>query len=389
MCARICATRELPDSHTAAHIRTAVQEILQECEASRPLNTYVTDNGANVKAAFKDVPWLGCAGHNLNLVLTHAFSDEDTDTIGNLLAMLALCKNIVRYSKKSRLQTKLEVSLKPAVPTRWNSNLRMMESVAKNLEKLRQLANDDGDKKLQRFMLDVNDQLLADVIALLQPFDAATRMLSADKSPTLHLTVPAKLQLQKHLAAKATDSSIIGAIKVRLLSRLDGYFHIKPLHKVAAILDPRLKGSILPEPCRQTAISDLKVMVADAAANEVSAPTPSTSTEQAGDTPPPNKKLKHDDFLADILETCQQPDVDEVSSYMACIQKSDDLLLYWQGKEKTWPKLSALAKLILAIPATSTSSERSFSTAGRTLEKRRSQLMPSSVDGLMFLHGFH
>ena len=45
--------------------------------------------------------------------------------------------------------------------------------------------------------------------------------------------------------------------------------------------------------------------------------------------------------------------------------------------------------LILAIPVTSTSSERSFSTAGRTLEKRRSQLKPSSVDNLMFLHGFH
>ena len=46
--------------------------------------------------------------------------------------------------------------------------------------------------------------------------------------------------------------------------------------------------------------------------------------------------------------------------------------------------------LILAIPATSSSSERSFSTAGgRTLEKCRSQLKPSSVDGLMFMHGFH
>ena len=77
------------------------------------------------------------------------------------------------------------------------------------------------------------------------------------------------------------------------------------------------------------------------------------------------------------------------SRYTACIQKSDDLPLYWQGKERTWPKLSALAKLILTIPATITSSERSFASAGRTMEKHRSQLTPSSVDGLMFLHGFH
>jgi len=87
LCARVCATRELPDSHTAARICTAVQEILQECKALRPHNTYVTDNRANVKAEFKDVPRLGCAGHNLNLVLTHAFSDEDTDMIGDVLAL--------------------------------------------------------------------------------------------------------------------------------------------------------------------------------------------------------------------------------------------------------------------------------------------------------------
>ena len=77
-------------------------------EAWRPQNTYVTDNGANVKAAFNDLSWLGCAGHNLNLVLTHTFSDEDAVEVSDVLTLLTVCKNIVRYAKKSRLQTKLE-----------------------------------------------------------------------------------------------------------------------------------------------------------------------------------------------------------------------------------------------------------------------------------------
>ena len=393
LCARIVATRELAESHTAAHIRTAVKEILDECEAWRPQNTYVTDNGANVKAAFKDLSWLGCAGHNLNLVLTHTFSDEDAVEISDVLTLLTVCKNVVRYAKKSHLQTKLEISLKPAVATRWNSNLRMIESVSRNLDTLRQISNTDGDKKLQRLLLDVNDQLLVDVIAVLRPFDAATRMLSADKSPTLHLTAPAKLQLQKHLVVKATDSSIMAALKQRLLSKLEVYFHVQPLHKVAAVLDPRLKGSILPEDCKRSAVSDLKTMVSAAAAaaadGTATASLNADTAEQDSDRGPPSKKVKLDDFLADLLEICQQSDVDEVDNYMACVQKSDDLLLYWQSKENTWPKLSACAKLLLAVPATSTSSERSFSTAGRTLEKRRSQLKPSSVDGLMFLHGLH
>ena len=51
------------------------------------------------------------------------------------------------------------------------------------------------------------------------------------------------------------------------------------------------------------------------------------------------------------------------------------------------PRLATEARVLLGVPATSTSSERSFSLAGRTLEERRSTLSPTSVDGLLFLHG--
>jgi len=53
-------------------------------------------------------------------------------------------------------------------------------------------------------------------------------------------------------------------------------------------------------------------------------------------------------------------------------------------------KISVSASVVrglLEVPATSTSSERFFSLAGRTLEERRSQLSGPSVDGLLFLHG--
>jgi len=38
------------------------------------------------------------------------------------------------------------------------------------------------------------------------------------------------------------------------------------------------------------------------------------------------------------------------------------------------------------IPASSAASERVFSTAGRLLEKKRTNLAPSSVNSLLFLH---
>ena len=45
-----------------------------------------------------------------------------------------------------------------------------------------------------------------------------------------------------------------------------------------------------------------------------------------------------------------------------------------------------VAKKLLAIPATSTPSERSFSVAGRLIEERRTSLDPDNVNALLFLH---
>lgn len=65
----------------------------------------------------------------------------------------------------------------------------------------------------------------------------------------------------------------------------------------------------------------------------------------------------------------------------------DDIIQFWRSNSAKWPKLAAVARTILPIPATETSSERVFSTAGRILEERRTQLSAEAVDNLMFLHG--
>ena len=49
------------------------------------------------------------------------------------------------------------------------------------------------------------------------------------------------------------------------------------------------------------------------------------------------------------------------------------------------PKLYAVARKVLCVPASSAASERVFSTARRLLEKRRTSLAPSSVNSLLFI----
>ena len=78
---------------------------------------------------------------------------------------------------------------------------------------------------------------------------------------------------------------------------------------------------------------------------------------------------------------------DEIEDYLTCTETSSSILNYWESKSRIWPKLSAISKVILAVPATETSSERVFSIAGRTLEERRTQLSEENVDDLLFVHG--
>ena len=68
-------------------------------------------------------------------------------------------------------------------------------------------------------------------------------------------------------------------------------------------------------------------------------------------------------------------------------QEVTDILQFWNGKTTTWHDLSQVARGLLAVPATSTSSERSFSLAERTLEERRTQLAGDNIDALLVLHG--
>lgn len=71
---------------------------------------------------------------------------------------------------------------------------------------------------------------------------------------------------------------------------------------------------------------------------------------------------------------------------MACSDTDQDVLAFWRRKAAVWPKLTTVAHTMLAVPATSTSSERAFSLAGRILEERRTQLSLDTVDSLLFLH---
>lgn len=73
----------------------------------------------------------------------------------------------------------------------------------------------------------------------------------------------------------------------------------------------------------------------------------------------------------------------EAPSYM-------DVIEFWKKHHKTFPKLAAVAKVVLALPLTTSKSEGSFSVAGCVVRSRRASITPMRVEKVLFIHdNFH
>lgn len=130
----------------------------------------------------------------------------DTDSLFRpVVDMVSTAKEIVTTLKHIQTQNKLETTLKQMVSMRRNSTLIMLKSVANNLESLRTAGAETNHRSLQKSLLDVNDDLLLNIINVLELFYTATRLVSADQTPTIHLVVPVRMQLLKGVKVCAGD----------------------------------------------------------------------------------------------------------------------------------------------------------------------------------------
>jgi hAT family C-terminal dimerisation region len=114
--------------------------------------------------------------------------------------------------------------------------------------------------------------------------------------------------------------------------------------------------------------------------------------------PTKRSRLDFTDF-EDVSNTADQSSpsctFDEVAHYlqlklttadMKALDGENGILAWWKVQAVRTPRLAAVARFVLAIPASSASSERSFSAAGNTVSSRRSALDPDNVDCMLFLH---
>ena len=101
------------------------------------------------------------------------------------------------------------------------------------------------------------------------------------------------------------------------------------------------------------------------------------------------QKKKSSLQFSKTLDSSSDDKKDEIEYYLRlspCYEEDTfEILTWWKRNEIDLPKLANLAKFILAIPATSTASERNFSASGITVTQLSSSIDPNTVDSILFL----
>ena len=88
------------------------KKILEEFNAMKPLNIYVTDSPSNMRAAFCD--YVGCCCHNLNLVLLNSLQDDGKEDgiPKEVYQLIITCKELSAHAKRTKIYTLLQNTLK-------------------------------------------------------------------------------------------------------------------------------------------------------------------------------------------------------------------------------------------------------------------------------------
>ena len=176
------------------------------------------------------------------------------------------------------------------------------------------------------------------------------------------------------------DSIVVSEMKERGRANIYSKWgkRLQPIHYAALLLDPRGKHSpAIPQVDKDSGkyvIQDLLKLF-----------------EGCSNTTPVEKKNSEQSSF-EFYQEAEQPHESEteLDKYLKepvafGVKTPLQLLEYWKIQQKLYPNLARVGRIVLAIPASSATSERCFSDAGFTINIRRSSLDPDNLNKLLFI----
>lgn len=361
---------------------------IDETKISANVSDNTPANPATVRS--KKADWIGCAAHQVNLIIQALFDPKNKMYRSSLRAYIEVCtavRNLVSYYNRSK-KFELDISLKQEFEIRWDTKYLMCLSVLVN--ELRLLAIRGSNKETQSIkqLVDAIDfEVLRELVPVLKLFYEARLMISTEQKSTLNLVLPIKKKLLIKLAEQPGDSERLNNLKNAFRREITNRLVVNETHLIATFLTPKFRKmtGLVEELELEMVIGNLSDMIAE---------MPSDQATHEADFEV--SQMEFDDDLEMFAEravlTDERRTTNEIEQYLAMPLCSDDLnqdpYLFW-SKEKIrrlMPKLSIVALRTLVIPATSCPIERSFSQATLTLSHLRTQLSGEKLNDLLVIN---
>ncbi|XP_035990930.1 zinc finger BED domain-containing protein 1-like [Fundulus heteroclitus] len=415
---KVLKTKAVYQAQTGSAVAEEIDDILEEYGVREKVVAATVDNAANMDVAIKQLSILKfpCFAHTLNLGAQKLYN---CTTISNWAARV---RAVIVWMKRSHmakvvLKEKQDLLKLPKhmlildVRTRWNSLHLMMERFCEQFPAIQAAAIDPRIRKSmekERLAKIGNEDLgkAEAFVQLMRKHYTSTLAVSSEKSPTCGEILPILQKLEQQYTVQEGDSAFTRSIKENIWNDLSKRYQgadIRRFLEEATTLDPRFKYKVKSDEVwdriREAAIKANTVEATDELPEEGCKDGEEEEEEEDYALPPPSKKTaleelfeEEDNELRSLCESqprlslAQRVD-QEIQLYKSfpSIPCRDSATLWWWNKQDALPLLSGLAENYLCVQASSTPSERVFSTAGDTLSAERSRILPEKADMLIFL----
>ena len=248
----------------------------------------------------------------------------------------------------------------------------------------------------------------------ISPLSSLTDILSGEQYVTVSAVLPMLHILETDLLkVQETDTQLTKDIKHCIVADIKSRYtesklaeNIILMLQVASFLDPRFKTKYM-EHLGEIELISVKQKVLDECMSLTYEEATAATRSASEPVPPAPKKrnlgtlfkdhetrIREEEQLTDestqvvnTEEQQRQQATKEVDDYLSAsrLDFEEDPLLWWKGQPLNYPILQKVAQKYLCVCATSSASERLFSTAGNVVSSFRSTLKPDKVDMLVFL----
>nr|CAD2171629.1 unnamed protein product [Meloidogyne enterolobii] len=431
----VLGAKPIKGRHTAAELKELLRFVLNNFEIEEKIFLIVRDSAEVMIKVANDLGFksIDCFAHKLNLVFLicpigfynfqsiwdgmRIISDEN-----NLKCLIERIKKFVRKLRKSKIQRNEFENIQKIIElpqlilikdseVRWSSTFDMLDRFISNRQAISLLSA--KDPSLPKFSSD-DWAVLLTLKQILLPIYKATNELQK-RSTSISSIIPLfKLvcfSLEKTGELMNVKKSILEGLKKRMGEKFDASGSLKRLAwednrelVLSTIIDPRFKLSPYLPNERHLEYTNWLIEEAEKVSGIRDQQLDEENVEQELDAPQGMESLaaEFEENMASSVESLlvaplpspselnvrQRAEV-EVNDYLHTkkLPLGADPFSYWFSQNAIkWPMLSKLSTKLLSAPASSSESERVFSTTGLIVSNLRKSLKVENVEKLLFLH---